>query len=119
MQKGDDVPVDFCAEQVVSPVREGQPSVEFRLFRLSARLPPLDAHTPRTFVLVGDAAATQGSGHVPESAVAARLRVSLGGGTLASARATCKLYFGRTEVRAEAQSNMTGERQQVNILWSR
>ena len=113
--------VDFCAEQVVSPVREGQPTVEFKLFRLPVRLPALDARTRRSFVLVGGAQRPAGasSSHcVPEADVAAKLCISVGGGSMASTRATCSLYFGRTEVLAEARSSTTGEKKQVSIQWS-
>ncbi len=113
--------VDFCAEQVVSPVREGQSTVEFKLFRLPARLPALDARTQRSFVLVGGAQRPAGPAsalHVPEAAVAAKLSISVGGGSMASTRAMLNLYFGRTEVLAEARSSTTGEKKQVSIQWT-
>jgi hypothetical protein len=117
VQKGDDVPVDFSAEQVVSPVREGQVSVEFKLYRMSFRLPPLDATTLRSFVLTEAARGVPlQANYVSEQSVAAKISVNVGGGSMSSTRATVSLFFGRTEVRCEAKSTL-GDKKQVSLQW--
>ncbi len=109
-------------------MRDGQSTIDFKLYRLDSRLPPLDATHPRTFVLTEAAASaartrvwgssSSSSNHVPETAVAARLSVAVGGGAMAATRATVKVFFGSTEIRAEAASAATGDSKTVQIHWA-
>jgi hypothetical protein len=122
VQLGDDVPVSHSVQQEVSPVRDGQTTVNFVLFRLDTRMPPLQAGAPRTYVITDEVAQRAPPAliakHVREAAAVSRLTVNVGGGMIASTRATVSLFFGKTEISAEAYSKQTGDRRNVTIDWS-
>ena len=121
VRKGDDVPVEHVVEQEVSPVRDGQGSVNFVLYRIDRRLPELTATQPRTYVITEDVARSVPPSvlalHVPRSAAEATLSVLTGQGSAVSTRASCALYFGRTEITANAASKTTGDRKKVLVKW--
>ena len=121
IQLNDDIPVDHVVGQEVCPVRDGQQVVNFTLYRLSRRLPPVQAGVPRTYVITEPVAKLLPPAltrdHVPASAAAAKLNVNVGGGEAALARASVSLFFGRTEVNAVAHSITTGDRRKVTINW--
>jgi hypothetical protein len=56
--------------------------------------------------------------HVPEGAAIARLSVAVGGGSSMATRASVSLFFGRTELTADAHSKTTGDRRKVQIDWN-
>ena len=121
VQMNDDVPVDHIVEQEVSPVRDGQTTVNFTLYRLNSRLAPLAANQPRTYVITDTvqraAPPALIKAHVPESSAAAKLTVNVGGGAASSTRASVSLFFGRTEITANAHSKTTGDRRKVTVTW--
>lgn len=119
VQKNDDVAVEYKCDQEVAPVRDGQTTVNFVLYRTARRLPPIAPGVRRTYVIT-DAVAKAApprllEAHVPESAAVAKLSVLTGGGPAASTRATLSLFFGRTEIQAIAVSKSTGDRRKVAI----
>ncbi len=161
VRKGDEVPVDHIVEQEVSPVRDGQGTVNFILYRIvrgmaippprhththmpaasprrltpfppphtpthhplqDRRLPDLTPTQPRTYVITEAIAHTISPAlltmHVPRSAAEATLTVITGSGSAASTRASCALFFGKTEITANATSKTTGDRKKVVIKWS-
>jgi hypothetical protein len=122
VQLGDDVPVAHSVEQEVSPVRDGQATVNFALYRLERRMAPCTSAVPRTYVITDVVAKAAPAhllaAHVPYSSAIARLSVNVGGGASASTRASVSLFFGRTELTADAHSKMTGDRRKVTIDWT-
>jgi len=122
VQLGDDVPVAHVVEQEVSPVRDGQATVNFALYRLDRRMAPISGGAPRTYVVTEAVARAAPphlvAAHVPESAAIAKLSVSVGGGASAATRASVSLFFGRTELTADAHSKSTGDRRKVQIDWN-
>jgi hypothetical protein len=119
VQRNDDVGSSEVRETEVSPVRDAQGTVLFKMYRVDRRLPPHTADTPRTYLITARAA--EGvpkhlvAQHVPESALVGRVLVNTGAGLASQSRAKLSLYFGRTEVLAEARSSTTGEKKQVSI----
>ena len=55
--------------------------------------------------------------HIPRSAAEATLSVVTGSGSAAPTRASCALFFGKTEISASATSKTTGHRKKVLIKW--
>lgn len=98
VQRNDNVPVDMEVTQEVAPVRDGQTNVNFVLYKVDRRLPPMGPATARTFVItktVADAAPPRMlEAHVPESAGVATVSVLVGGGASINTRATLSLFFG-------------------------
>ena len=121
VRKGDDVPVEHSVEQEVAPVRDGQGSVNFVLYRIDRRLPELTPTQSRTYVITAEVAASVPPSllalHVPRSAAEATLSVLTGSGTAASTRASCTLFFGKTEITANAASKTTGDKKKVLVKW--
>ena len=118
VQLGDDIPVAQSVEQEVSPVRDGQTTVNFNIYRLDRRL-DFGPTAPRTYVIT-DAVARAApahlvAAHVPERTVIAKLAVNVGGGRSAATRATVSLFFGRTELSAKAISKTTGDERKVSL----
>ena len=121
VQRNEDVGANEVRETEVSPVRDAQGSVLFKLFRVDRRLPPNTPDTPRVYLITSRVAegvpAHQLSAHVPESAAIGRVNVQTGSGSALASRAKLSLYFGRTEIKAQAFSQTTGDSRQVSISW--
>ena len=121
VQKNDEVGSTEARTTKADPLRDGQTTVSFRLYGLDRRLPPLTDDTPRSYLItervaggVPESALEQ---HVPASATVGSVTVNTGGGPARTSMCTLSLFFGRTEIRAQATATATGERKQVAISW--
>ncbi len=121
VQRNDDVGTSEVRETEVSPVRDAQGTVLFKLYRVDRRLPPHTVDTPRTYLITARAAEGVpkhlAALHVPESALVGHVTVNTGAGPASQSRAKLSLFFGRTEIKALAHSRTTGDSRQVSIQW--
>ena len=121
VQKNEDVGTNEVRETEVCPVRDAQGTVLFKLFRMDRRLPPKTPDTPRVYLITSRVAEDLPehaiTAHVTESAAVGRVLVQTGLGRAADSRAKLSLYFGRTEIKAQAFSQTTGDSRQVSISW--
>lgn len=116
--KNDDVGPTEDRVTEVKPVNDGQQTVCFRLFGVNRRLAPMTAEAPRTYLIksrIAEALPAQFlERHVLESACIGTVNVPTGG---LSSSCSLRLFFGRTEIQAEARS-MTGEKRACSISYS-